>query len=164
MVIERRRRRDDKPMRPFSAHAGLTPEATRAELRARPATQPDQLRRPDATGGAADRLPAPGAGQFGTRKITGRKAPDPPDLAAASAGKQDDLAIAGGDRVVLSCNHAAIRRRQAVAVYVAVHGRMEVDIGPTTPESRHYPEHGAAAACLAASGNRRFGVILCGAD
>ena len=37
-----------------------------------------------------------------------------------------------------------------------------VDIGPTTPESTHYPIHGEAAARLVASGDCRFGVILCG--
>jgi len=37
-----------------------------------------------------------------------------------------------------------------------------VDIGPTVPESTHYPRHGEAAARLVASGVCRFGVILCG--
>nr|WP_245421256.1 RpiB/LacA/LacB family sugar-phosphate isomerase [Rhizobium sp. L9] len=37
-----------------------------------------------------------------------------------------------------------------------------VDIGPTTPESTSYPTHGEAAARLVASGDCRFGIILCG--
>jgi sugar-phosphate isomerases, RpiB/LacA/LacB family len=37
-----------------------------------------------------------------------------------------------------------------------------VDIGPTTPESTPYPQHGGAAARLVASGDCRFGIILCG--
>lgn len=39
---------------------------------------------------------------------------------------------------------------------------MVVDIGPTTPESPHYPEHGEASARLVASGDCRLGIILCG--
>jgi len=37
-----------------------------------------------------------------------------------------------------------------------------VDIGPTTPESTHYPKHGAAAAEMVASGDCALGIILCG--
>ncbi len=39
---------------------------------------------------------------------------------------------------------------------------MVVDIGPTTPESTHYPKHGEAAARLVAYRDCRFGIILCG--
>ncbi len=37
-----------------------------------------------------------------------------------------------------------------------------MDIGPTTPESTHYPKHGAAAAQQVASGDCALGIILCG--
>jgi ribose 5-phosphate isomerase B len=37
-----------------------------------------------------------------------------------------------------------------------------VDIGPTTPESTHYPKHGEAAAQKVASGDCDLGIILCG--
>jgi ribose 5-phosphate isomerase B len=66
------------------------------------------------------------------------------------------------NRVVLSSDHAAIQLRQAIATHIAAHGWVVVDIGPTTPESTHYPKHGEAAARRVASGDCRFGIILCG--
>ncbi len=65
-------------------------------------------------------------------------------------------------RIVLSSDHTAIALRQAVAAHVAAQGWTVVDIGPTTPESTNYPEHGAAAARRVASGDCRFGIVLCG--
>lgn len=65
-------------------------------------------------------------------------------------------------RIVLSSDHAAIDLRQAVAKHIAAQGWDVVDIGPTTPESTHYPLHGQAAAERVASGDCRLGVILCG--
>ncbi len=66
------------------------------------------------------------------------------------------------NRIVLSSDHAAIRLRQTIAVHVAALGWEVVDIGPTTPESTDYPKHGEAAARLIASGDCRFGIVLCG--
>lgn len=65
-------------------------------------------------------------------------------------------------RIVLSSDHAGIALRQAIAAHIAANGWEAVDIGPTTPESTPYPEHGEAAARLVASGDCRFGIILCG--
>ncbi|TNE70033.1 MAG: ribose 5-phosphate isomerase B [Rhodobacteraceae bacterium] len=65
-------------------------------------------------------------------------------------------------RIALSSDHAAIELRQTIAAHVASLGWEPVDIGPTTPESTHYPKHGEAAAKLVASGDCRFGIILCG--
>ncbi|AHD10164.1 ribose 5-phosphate isomerase B [Phaeobacter gallaeciensis] len=65
-------------------------------------------------------------------------------------------------RVVLSSDHAAIELRQAIAEHIAANGWEVVDIGPTTPESTHYPKHGAAAAERVASGDCDLGIILCG--
>lgn len=65
-------------------------------------------------------------------------------------------------RIVLSSDHAAIPLRQAIAAHVADQGWEVVDIGPTTPESTHYPDHGAAAARRVASGDCDLGIILCG--
>lgn len=65
-------------------------------------------------------------------------------------------------KVVLSSDHAAIDLRQAVAAYVEELGFAAVDIGPVTPESTHYPDHGAAAAREVASGACDLGIILCG--
>ena len=42
-------------------------------------------------------------------------------------------------RIVLSSDHAAIALRQVVAAHIAAQGWQVVDIGPTTPESTHYP-------------------------
>lgn len=67
-----------------------------------------------------------------------------------------------GNRIVLSSDHAAIAMRQAIAAHVAALGWEAVDIGPTEPRSTNYPEHGAAAARLVASGDCRLGVVLCG--
>jgi ribose 5-phosphate isomerase B len=65
-------------------------------------------------------------------------------------------------RIVLSSDHAAIPLRQAVAAHVAARGWTVVDIGPTTPESTPYPQHGAAAARRVASGDCELGIVLCG--
>ncbi|AWD23366.1 ribose 5-phosphate isomerase B [Pseudogemmobacter blasticus] len=66
------------------------------------------------------------------------------------------------NRIALSSDHAAIALRQAIARHIAAKGWEVVDIGPTTPESTHYPAHGEAAARLVASGDCRLGIILCG--
>ena len=66
------------------------------------------------------------------------------------------------NRIVLSSDHAAITLRQTIAAHVALLGWVVIDIGPTTPESTPYPKHGEAAARLVASGDCRFGIILCG--
>lgn len=66
------------------------------------------------------------------------------------------------NRIVLSSDHAAIDLRQTIAAHIKALGWEVVDIGPTTPESTHYPTHGEAAARHVASGDCRFGVILCG--
>jgi len=65
-------------------------------------------------------------------------------------------------RIVLSSDHAASELRQAIATHVASLGWEVVDIGPTTPESTHYPLHGEAAARRVAAGDCRFGIIVCG--
>ena len=65
-------------------------------------------------------------------------------------------------RIVLSSDHAAIDLRCAVADHIAAQGWEVVDIGPTTPESTHYPKHGEAAAQRVASGDCALGIILCG--
>ncbi|WP_424831312.1 ribose 5-phosphate isomerase B [Ruegeria sp.] len=65
-------------------------------------------------------------------------------------------------RIVLSSDHAAIALRQSVADHVAKQGWEVIDIGPTSPESTHYPLHGKAAAEAVASGDCQLGIILCG--
>jgi ribose 5-phosphate isomerase B len=65
-------------------------------------------------------------------------------------------------RLVLSSDHAAIELRQAIAAHVAARGFEVVDIGPTTPESTPYPQHGEAAARRVASGDCALGIVLCG--
>lgn len=65
-------------------------------------------------------------------------------------------------RIVLSSDHTAIALRQTIAKHVAAQGWDVVDIGPLTPESTHYPKHGEAAAQRVASGDCRFGIVLCG--
>ncbi len=70
--------------------------------------------------------------------------------------------MAGNNRIVLSSDHAAIALRQAIAAHVAARGWGAVDIGPTTPESTPYPAQGEAAARRVASGDCRFGIVLCG--
>jgi ribose 5-phosphate isomerase B len=66
------------------------------------------------------------------------------------------------NRIVLSSDHSAIQLRGFIAAHLASQGWVVVDIGPTTPESTHYPKHGEAAAKLVASGDCSFGIILCG--
>lgn len=65
-------------------------------------------------------------------------------------------------RIVLSSDHAAIPLRQAIAAHLSVLGHQVRDIGPTSPESTHYPAHGEAAARQVASGESDLGIILCG--
>ncbi|QDC08762.1 ribose 5-phosphate isomerase B [Oceanicola sp. D3] len=70
--------------------------------------------------------------------------------------------MSANKRIVLSSDHAAIALRQNIAAHVAGKGWEVVDIGPTTPESTHYPKHGQAAARQVASGDCALGIILCG--
>lgn len=65
-------------------------------------------------------------------------------------------------RIVLSSDHAAIPLRLAIAAHLASKGHKVEDIGPTTPESTHYPAHGEAAARRVASGDCDLGIIFCG--
>ncbi|OED46412.1 ribose 5-phosphate isomerase B [Leisingera sp. S232] len=65
-------------------------------------------------------------------------------------------------RIALSSDHAAIELRKAVAAHIKAQGWEVEDIGPQTPESTHYPKHGAAAAQLVASGKCALGIVLCG--
>ena len=65
-------------------------------------------------------------------------------------------------RIVLSSDHAAIDLRRAVADHISELGYEVEDIGPQTPESTHYPAHGAAAARKVSSGECGLGIILCG--
>ncbi|WP_400083976.1 ribose 5-phosphate isomerase B [Yoonia sp. R78084] len=65
-------------------------------------------------------------------------------------------------RIVLSSDHAAIGMRQTIADHITSLGYEAVDIGPTTPESTPYPQHGEAAARRVASGDCALGIILCG--
>ncbi|NRB02209.1 MAG: ribose 5-phosphate isomerase B [Rhodobacteraceae bacterium] len=69
---------------------------------------------------------------------------------------------AAAKRIVLSSDHAAIDLRQSVAAHITARGWEVEDIGPTTPESTHYPKHGAAAAERVASGDCALGIVLCG--
>ena len=66
------------------------------------------------------------------------------------------------NRIVLSSDHTAIQLRRTIAAHVAAQGWTVLDIGPTTPESTHYPQHGEAAARRVANGDCRFGLVLCG--
>lgn len=70
--------------------------------------------------------------------------------------------MSNSKRIALSSDHAAIDLRQAIAAHIESLGWEPVDIGPTSPESTHYPAHGEAAAKRVASGDCRFGIILCG--
>jgi ribose 5-phosphate isomerase B len=70
--------------------------------------------------------------------------------------------MTAGNRIVLASDHAAIPLRQAIAAHVTAQGWTVVDIGPTTPESTPYPQQGEAAERRVASGDCRFGIILCG--
>ncbi|WP_171127024.1 MULTISPECIES: ribose 5-phosphate isomerase B [unclassified Ruegeria] len=65
-------------------------------------------------------------------------------------------------RIVLSSDHAAIELRQAVGDHISAQGWEVMDIGPTSPESTHYPLHGKAAAQAVASSDCALGIILCG--
>ncbi len=70
--------------------------------------------------------------------------------------------MSASKRIVLSSDHAAIDLRQTIAKHIEAKGYTVTDIGPTTPESTHYPKHGAAAANTVAKGEADLGIILCG--
>ena len=72
------------------------------------------------------------------------------------------LAMTSTKRIVLSSDHAAIELRRAIVDHITAQGWEVVDIGPTTPESTHYPKHGQAAAERVASGDCALGIVLCG--
>lgn len=65
-------------------------------------------------------------------------------------------------RIVLSSDHSALDLRAAIKAHITAAGWEAIDIGPTTTESTHYPIHGKAAAERVASGDCRFGIIICG--
>jgi len=65
-------------------------------------------------------------------------------------------------RIVLSSDHAAIDLRRKIADHVVAKGWIVSDIGPTTPESTHYPKHGQAAANAVIAGEADLRIILCG--
>ena len=65
-------------------------------------------------------------------------------------------------KIVLSSDHAAIELRQVIAKHIETKGFTVDDIGPTSSESTHYPDHGAAAARKVASGAADLGIVLCG--
>ena len=65
-------------------------------------------------------------------------------------------------RVVLAGDHNAIALRRVIAAHIAAQGWEAVDIGPTEPGSVDYPRQAEAAARLVASGDCRFGILLCG--
>lgn len=65
-------------------------------------------------------------------------------------------------RIVLSSDHTALDLRRAIASHVAGKGYEVLDIGPTAPDSTHYPLHGKTAAERVASGDCQLGIILCG--
>lgn len=66
------------------------------------------------------------------------------------------------NRVVLASDHHAVQLRQTIGAHIAAQGWTVVDIGPTGPGSVHYPEQSEAAARRVASGDCRFGILLCG--
>jgi ribose 5-phosphate isomerase B len=70
--------------------------------------------------------------------------------------------MTSNNRIVLSSDHTGIALRQAVAAHAAGKGWIVVDIGPATSESTPYPKHGVEAARLVASGDCRFGIVVCG--
>ena len=70
--------------------------------------------------------------------------------------------MSGTTRIVLSSDHAAIPLRRAIAEHIAAKGFEVSDIGPTTPESTPYPQHGEEAAQHVARGDSDLGIIVCG--
>lgn len=65
-------------------------------------------------------------------------------------------------RVVLASDHNAIQMRQAIAAHIEAQGWTVIDLGPSEPGSVHYPQQAEAAARRVASGDCRFGILLCG--
>jgi ribose 5-phosphate isomerase B len=70
--------------------------------------------------------------------------------------------MTASNRIVLSSDHAAIALRQTIAKHLEARGFSVTDLGPTSPESTHYPTHGEAAARHVAAGDSDLGIVLCG--
>ena len=67
------------------------------------------------------------------------------------------------NRIVLASDHWALQLRQAIAAHVSARGWVAVDIGPTTPETTHYPQRGEARRRGSSPpSDCRFGIVLCG--
>jgi ribose 5-phosphate isomerase B len=77
-------------------------------------------------------------------------------------GKRNNFSMTASKRIVLSSDHTAIHLRPVIAAHIEAPCWVVVDVGPTTSESTHYPKRGETAARLVASGDCRFGIILCG--
>jgi ribose 5-phosphate isomerase B len=76
--------------------------------------------------------------------------------------QQKAITMSAKPRIVISSDHADIPMRRAITDHIAAKGFEVEDIGPTTPESTHYPKHGEAAARKVASGDCQLGILLCG--
>lgn len=100
------------------------------------------------------------------RAKPGKARPNPPRSTTAgpqqAPGKRDDFNMTASKRIVLSSDHAAIALRQTLAEHIAAKGWEVTDLGPTSPESTHYPKHGEAAARHVAAGDSDVGIVLCG--
>ena len=65
-------------------------------------------------------------------------------------------------KIVIANDHAAVELKHEVKAYIESLGHEVINIGTDSNESCHYPEYGAKAARMVASGVVDLGVLICG--
>ncbi len=65
-------------------------------------------------------------------------------------------------KIVIANDHAAGDLKKEVKEYIESLGHEVINIGTDSNESCHYPEYGAKAARMVASGEVDLGVLICG--
>ncbi len=64
-------------------------------------------------------------------------------------------------KIAIASDHGAYELKEHLKVYLAAQGHELSDCGTYTPESCDYPDFGAAAARMVASGTCERGIVLC---
>jgi ribose 5-phosphate isomerase B len=65
-------------------------------------------------------------------------------------------------RIAIGSDHAGYQLKEVIGAYLREHGFTVIDVGTHSPDRTDYPQYGAAAARLVASGQAEFGALVCG--
>ena len=64
-------------------------------------------------------------------------------------------------KIAVGCDHGGLEYKNAIAEHLKAQGHEVVDVGTYTLDSCHYPLFGEAVGRKVASGECRFGVVVC---